>query len=86
MDNLCNESCSASWPAILHCKNLLLDITCKLFCVLPNLFIPAMLMGTIEFYQFIPFLVVSTLPGGYKVTTKQNLLTSFCPILFVRPG
>ena len=34
---------------------------------------PAMLIGTIDFYHFIPLLLTLTLPGGNKVSTKQNL-------------
>ena len=43
----------------------------------PKVFIPAMLIGTTDFYNFIPLLFTLTLPGGHKVSTTQNLLTSF---------
>ena len=44
--------------------------------VLPNVFIPAMLTSTIEFYHFILLSLTLTLPVGYMVSTKQNLLAS----------
>ena len=40
-------------------------------------FIPAMLIGTINFYHFIPLSVTLTLSGGHKVSAKQNLLRFF---------
>ena len=43
--------------------------------VQPNFFIPAMHIGNIDFYHFRP--VSLTLPGGHKVSPKQNLLASF---------
>ena len=45
--------------------------------VLPNLFIPAMLISTIDFYHFIPCSLTLTLPGGHKVNAKQKLLALF---------
>ena len=36
-----------------------------------------MLIGAIEFYYFIPFRLSLTLPGGHKVSAKQNQLASF---------
>ena len=38
---------------------------------------------TINFYHFIPLSLTLTLPGGHKVSTKQNLLASFSRTLFV---
>ena len=49
----------------------------------PNLFIPAMLIGTIDFYQFILFSLTLALPGGHMVSAKQNLLASCSPTLFI---
>ena len=40
----------------------------------PNLFMPAMLVGTIDFYHLIPLPVTLTLAGDHKASTKQNLL------------
>ena len=57
-------------------KTLTLDIMRKIF--VNFLFIPTMLIGTIDLYHFIPLLVTFTLTGGHKVSTKQNLLASFC--------
>ena len=45
--------------------------------VQPNLFIPAMLIGTIDFYHFILLSLTLILPGGHMVSIKQNLLASF---------
>ena len=40
-------------------------------------FIPAMLIGTINFYHFIPLSAILTLAWGHKVSTRQSLLASF---------
>ena len=45
--------------------------------VQPNVFIPAMLLGTIDFYHCIPLSLTLTLAEHHKVSAKQNLLTSF---------
>ena len=37
-------------------------------------FVPAMLIGTSEFYRFIPLPLTMTLSGGRKVNAMQNLL------------
>ena len=53
--------------------------------VQPNLFIPAMLTGTIDFYHFIPLSLTLTLSWGHKVSAKQDLLalfSLFSPTLF----
>ena len=44
--------------------------------VQPNISIPAILVGTVDFYQFIQLSL--TLPGDHKISAKQNLLVSFC--------
>ena len=44
--------------------------------------LPAMLIGTIDFYHFMPLSLTLTLPGAHKVSTKQILLASFSPTLF----
>ena len=49
--------------------------------VQPNLFIPAMLIGTIDFYHSKHLSVTLILARGHKVSTKQNILTSFSQIL-----
>ena len=45
--------------------------------VQPNCVIPAMLIGTTDFYHFIPLSLTLTLPGDYKISAKQSLLASF---------
>ena len=54
--------------------------------VLPNLFIPAMLIVTIDFYHFIPLSLTLTSPTCHKVSAKQNLLASFSHTLFTLSG
>ena len=70
----CNESCwsvcLASQPAVLCSKNF--DIGHYMQIFEPTLFIPAMLIGTIDFYHFIPPSLTMALPGGHKVS--KNLL------------
>ena len=51
-----------------------------------NLFIPAMLIGTIDFYCFMRLTLTLSLPAGHKVSTKQNLLASFSPTFFIWSG
>ena len=45
--------------------------------------LPAMFLGTIDFNHFIPLSLTLTLPGGHKVSAKQNLLASFSCLLFI---
>ena len=63
-----------SWPAG-HVKNF--NVGHYTQTVQSNIFIPAMLIGTIDFYHFLQFSLTLTLPGGRKVSAKQNLLISF---------
>ena len=42
--------------------------------VQPNFVIPSMLIGTIDFYHFIPLLLTLTMPGGYMLIANQKLL------------
>ena len=42
-------------------------------------FIPAMHVGTTDFYNYIQLSLTLTLPGSQKISVKQNLLTSFSP-------
>ena len=46
----------------------------------PNVFIPGMLIGIIEFFHLVPLSLTLTLAGGYKVSAKQDL--PLCLILF----
>ena len=59
---------------------------CNELCFWPNLFIPAMLIGTIDFNHFILLSLILTLPAGHKVIAKQNLLASFSTTLFIWSG
>ena len=54
--------------------------------VQPNLFIPTVLKGTIDFYHFTWISLTWTLPGGDKVSAKQNPLGSFSGTLFIWSG
>ena len=83
--DLCNESCSSGWPAghlvwqkfdVAHCRQ----------AVQPIFFILVMLIGTMDFYHFVPLYVILTLPGSHNVSTKQNLLASFYHTLFIWSG
>ena len=56
-------------------KTLTLDMTCKLFNQF--FFIPAMLIGTIDFYHFMLLSLTLTLPGGHMICAQQDLLASF---------
>ena len=81
---LCSESCLSGWLAglsVLYGKNC--DIGHYMKTVQPNLFIVSMLIGTIDFCHLIPLLLTWTLPGGHKISTKQNLLASFSHTLFI---
>ena len=51
-------------------KTLTLDITRKPFNHF--FFIPAMLIGTIDFHHFIPLLLTLTALAGHKVSAKQT--------------
>ena len=87
--DLCNELCLSSWPGSQpSCvvQTLKLDIMCKLFNQFFFFFffiLPTLLISTIGFYHFVPLSLTLTLPGGHKVISKQNLLDSFSPTLFI---
>ena len=51
--------------------------------VLTNVFISALLTGTIDFYYFVPLLFTLILPGGHKVSTNQDLLALSFRTLFI---
>ena len=77
--DLCSESClsgqqasqSASWPSILCNKSFNTGHYTQ--TVPPNFFVHAMLIGTIDFYHFIPCPLTLTLPGIHKISTKQSI-------------
>ena len=81
--DLCNELCLSvqlAWPAILHDKKLNIGHNMQTFQ--PNYFIPAMLIGTIDFHHLKPLSLTLTLPMSDKVSAKQNLLAWFSCIRF----
>ena len=47
------------------------------------IFIFAMLIGTKDFCHFILLSLILTLPGGHKVSAKQNTLASFSRTCFI---
>ena len=61
--------------AVLCGKNLSVEHYIQTFQ--PNVFLPAMLIGTIDFYHFIPHSVTLTLTGGHKVSTKLSCWLHF---------
>ena len=69
---LCNESCSAGWLAVLHGKNF--NVGHYTQTIQPNVFIPAIPIGTVDFYQFIPLSLILTLNGGHKDQRKETPL------------
>ena len=76
---------SLVWLAILCGKNF--DVVHYGQTFLPIFFffffcLPAVLIGTINFYHFIPLSVTLTLAGGHKVSNKQNLLVAISSTLF----
>ena len=74
--DLCNESYLSSWLGVLRGKNF--NFVHYMQTVKPIFFISAVLIGTIDFfYHLIPRSLTLTLPGGHKVSAKQNLLASF---------
>ena len=72
--DLCNESCSsgqpASCPAVLHDKYL--NVGHQMQTVQLNFVIPAMLIGTIDFYHCILLSLTLTLSGVHRVTAKKK--------------
>ena len=84
--NPCNVSCFSCqpvangcylsfWPAVLRGKNL--NVGQYGQSRLSDIFNQARLIGTIDFYHFIPCSVALTLAGDHKkVSTKQNMLAS----------
>ena len=65
----------AGQQAGLHDKDLSIG-HCKQ-TVLPKFFVPAMLIGTIDFCHFISLSLTLTFLWGHRVSAKQNLLASF---------
>ena len=76
--------CLASRPAVLHGKSFKVVDYVQLF----NQFfiVPDRLIGTSNFYHFIPLSLTLTLSGCHKVCTKLSLFASFSPTLFSWSG
>ena len=64
----------AGWLAVILGKNSDEHYTQT---VPPNSFIPAILIGTIDFYHFIPLSLTLTLPRGHTISAMQNLMALF---------
>ena len=74
--DLCNELCSSGWqlsvcPSILHGKNFNVGHYTQGFE--PNTFIPAMFIGTMDFYYLVHFQRI----WPWLRVTKRNILASF---------
>ena len=67
----------SGWSSVLCGKNF--NAGCYIRTVQSNFFIPVLLIGTIDFYHFIPFSLTLTLPGGHKVSFIFSTL-------FIRSG
>ena len=77
----CFELCLCGWPAVLRGKSF--SVGQYRQAVQPNFFLPAMLIGTIDFKHFVLLSLTLTLPGGLKVSAMQNLLASFSHTLLI---
>ena len=79
--NLCSELClsvcPAVWPSILRGKNLNVGHYRQTFQ--PNLFIPAMLTGTIDFCHFTPFYWPWPCQGVTRSALSKACLLHFFP-------
>ena len=88
MSCLCLAGWLTGWPVgqptSLCGKNL--NVGHYTQTVQPDLFMPAMFIGTIDFYHFIPLSLTLNLPWNHKVSMKQNLLASVSPTLFIWSG
>ena len=62
------------WLAVLRGKSFITG--CYTQACEPNFFIPAIFIGTVDFYHFIP--------GGHKVSEKQKQLAYFSRIYLIR--
>ena len=81
--DLCNESWSASWPAgWLSCMAKTFDIGHYTQTFQPIVFIPAMVIGIGDSYQFIPLSLVSVTMTFAEGQRKANLLASLSCTLF----
>ena len=72
---LCNKSCMSVWPAGQSSVRLAWPKRLKRWTVLlfqPNDFQPAMIIGTIDLYYFIPLSLTLTLARGHKISAKHK--------------
>ena len=60
--------CLSICPPVLCGKNFTLHLPCKL---LSQTFMPTMLVGTIDFYHFIPLSITLTLTGGHRLAQSK---------------
>ena len=73
---LCLSQCLAGWSDIMCGNNLNVGHVTQAFH--PNIFSYfRMLVGTIDFYYFVPFSMTLALSGGHKVSTKHSVLAPF---------
>ena len=79
--DLCYESGLPGRSVAFHGKNSNIEHYTQ--TVKPNVFVPTMLLGTVDFYHFILFSLTLTLPGGHKVSAKRNLLALFSRTRFI---
>ena len=74
----------ASHPAgrlnVLHGKNFNVGHYMQTFQ--PDVCTPAMLIGTVDYYYFIPLSLTLSLLGGHKVNAMRNILASFSCTFF----
>ena len=70
-----SQVCPAGWLAVLSGKDFNVG---HYFCL-----IPAVLVGNINLYHLYYFFLSLTLPGGHKVSAKQNLMGSLSQTFFI---
>ena len=76
--------CLSGQLSFMHGKNFNIGQYSQSFQ--PMFFIPAMLIGTIDFYHFIPLSVTLIMAEVHKVSSKQDLLALFTHTFFQQNG
>ena len=80
--DLSNKWYSFNWPSVCLAWQIL-NVGHHVQTFYPDFFvIPVMLIGTIDFYHFIPLSVTLTMAGGHTVCAKQNMLALLSHTLF----
>ena len=79
----CHESASCLTWAVLHGKSL--NIGHYTQTIQPNIFLPVVHVGTIDFYHFIPYLLTLTLPGDTRSAQTKTSWIYFLA-LFIWSG